>query len=152
MSTLRAALSTEPQASRSGFQAAAPRAIPAMTELNHETLDAYCLSKPEAVVETPFGPGALVYKVCGKMFALLSTEEASMNLKCDPTIAEELRERYAAVRPGYHMNKRHWNTVHWENDELTWEDLTTWIDESYQLVVSNLSRRQRAALDLIDHA
>ena len=120
-----------------------------MTELNHETLDAFCLSKPGAVVETPFGPGALVYKVCGKMFALLSTDEATLNLKCDPALAEE---RYSAVQPGYHMNKRHWNTVHWENDELTWRELASWIDGSYQLVVSNLSRRERTALDLVDHA
>src|SRR5437868_2567040 len=73
----------------------------------------YCLSKPQTTEGTPFGPDVVVFKVGGKMFALASLDEvpATANLKCDPDLALELRDRYEQVRPGYHMNKKHWNTI-----------------------------------------
>ncbi len=73
----------------------------------------YCLSKPRATEETPFGPDTLVFKVGGKIFAIAPLDEvpARANLKCDPDLALELRDRYEQVRPGYHMNKKHWNTI-----------------------------------------
>ena len=99
-----------------------------------EAFQEFCLSLPDTTEEFPFGPDTLVYKVRGKIFALadLNTFE-SVNLKCDPEEAIELRERYTAVQPGYHMNKKHWNTVsldHTISDKL----LTTWIKNSYDLV------------------
>jgi predicted DNA-binding protein (MmcQ/YjbR family) len=98
-------------------------------------LIAHCLAKPGAEETTPFGPDHLVYKVGGKMFALTSPDEfpPRVNLKCDPERALELRDRYEAIIPGYHMNKRHWNTLILDGslpDTLV-RDL---IDHSYQLV------------------
>src|SRR4051812_15906531 len=81
--------------------------------MNIESFCEYCLTKPGAKETTPFGPDNVVYKVSGKMFALAALDVAppSVNLKCDPDLALELRDRYEQVRPGYHMNKKHWNTV-----------------------------------------
>lgn len=94
----------------------------------------YCLSFDNVTEEFPFGADTLVYKVSGKIFALTSLAEfSSVNLKCDPELAVELRERYACVTPGYHMNKTHWNTVamdHSVSDIL----ITEWIAHSYSLV------------------
>ena len=88
-----------------------PSGVVAMNDLEqiHETL----LSFPETTEEMPFGPGVLVYKIAGKMFATLTPEAfpVPINLKCDPDRAIELRDEYAAIEPGYHMNKRHWNTL-----------------------------------------
>jgi predicted DNA-binding protein (MmcQ/YjbR family) len=77
----------------------------------------YCLSKPSTTEDTPFGPDVLVFKVRGKMFALAALEAVptTVNLKCDPDLALDLRDRYDQVRPGYHMNKKHWNTVEIES-------------------------------------
>ncbi|MGI9175911.1 MAG: MmcQ/YjbR family DNA-binding protein [Rhodothermales bacterium] len=114
------------------------------------TLDAlrdYCLSQPGATEDQPFGPDTLVFKVMGKLFALVNLDGPpfSVNLKCDPEQAVELRERYAAVVPGYHMNKRHWNTVDLSGDASS-EDLREWIDHSYSLVVKSLKKADREAL------
>lgn len=103
--------------------------------MNIETLREYCLSKDLAEETLPFGPDVLVYKVEGKIFLLcrMGAEPFQFNLKCDPEKAEELRESYAGVIPGYHMNKRHWNTIIPDasmNDSL----LKEWVDHSYQLV------------------
>jgi len=99
-----------------------------------ETFREFCLSLPEVTEEFPFGPDTLVYKVNGKVFVLTNLELfTSFNVKCDPEEAIELRERYPAVRPGYHMNKKHWNTVELDNtvsDKL----LKEWIVKSYNLV------------------
>ena len=99
-----------------------------------EAFQEFCLSLPEVTEEFPFGPDTLVYKVRGKIFALTDLNAfESINLKCDPEEAIELRERYTAVQPGYHMNKKHWNTVtldHTISDKL----LKTWIKNSYNLV------------------
>ncbi|MDF1597129.1 MAG: MmcQ/YjbR family DNA-binding protein [Acidimicrobiia bacterium] len=96
----------------------------------------------------PFGPGALVYKVGGKMFALVAddVEPFRISLKCEPDLALELRALYpGAVSAGYHLNKRHWNTIEM-NDTLPKAELEEWISHSYDLVVAGLPRRQRETL------
>ncbi len=107
----------------------------------------YCLSKPEATEGTPFGPDVLVFKVGGKIFALASLDEvpATANLKCDPDLALELRDRYEQVTPGYHMNKKHWNTVEIESG-IPDVELRKMIDHSYELVVKSLPRKAREKL------
>ena len=99
----------------------------------------YCLSKAGATEGTPFGPDVLVFKVSGKMFALAALDEmpARVNLKCDPDLALELRDRYEEVTPGYHMNKKHWNTVEIEG-AIPDPDLRKMIDHSYVLVAKGL--------------
>lgn len=107
--------------------------------MNLEELREYCLSKPLTEETLPFGPDTLVFKVGGKMFAACGLDhiELSVNLKCDPDKAIELRSLYPSVKPGYHMNKRHWNTVLIDGtvDDVT---LIKWIDDSYNLVFSTL--------------
>ena len=105
---------------------------------------AHCLSKPGAEETTPFGPDVLVYKVGGKMFALTVPEDfpARVNLKCDPERAVELRDEYESVIPGYHMNKRHWNTVIL-NGVLPSKLVRELIDHSYDLVVASLPKKKR---------
>lgn len=108
-----------------------------------ESFRQYCLSLPAVTEELPFGPDTLVYKVAGKMFALtdINTFE-SINLKCDPDLAVEVRERYPAVLPGYHMNKKHWNTVLMDgsiNNQL----IRDWIRQSYDLVAASLPKATR---------
>ena len=106
-----------------------------------------CAGFPGAVEDYPFGPGVAVFKVAGRMFALVSLEGAagSVNLKCEPLLAEDLRTRYPAVRPGYHQNKRHWNTVEFDGT-VPDEEWRFMIDHSYQLVVGGLTRAERARL------
>ena len=113
-----------------------------------EAIRGYCLKKKGTITEGfPFGEGALVFKVHGKMFLLLMLDEKplSMNLKCDPELAIELRERYEAVRPGYHMNKRHWNTVVLDGS-IPDRELSTMIDHSYEQIVRGLKRSLRERL------
>jgi predicted DNA-binding protein (MmcQ/YjbR family) len=101
----------------------------------------YCLSKADTTERTPFGPTVLVFKVGGKMFALAGLDElpATVNLKCDPDLALDLRDRYEQVRPGYHMNKKHWNTVEIEGGIPDFE-LRKMIDHSYDLVIKRLPK------------
>jgi predicted DNA-binding protein (MmcQ/YjbR family) len=101
----------------------------------------YCLSKPRVTEGTPFGPDVVVFKVGGKMFALAALDEmpTTVNLKCDPDWALDLRDRYEQVRPGYHMNKKHWNTVEIEGSVPDTE-LRKMIDHSYDLVVESLPK------------
>ena len=108
---------------------------------------AYCLAKPGATESTPFGPDNLVFKVAGKMFALAALDEvpSAVNLKCDPDLALELRDRYEQVRPGYHMNKKHWNTVELDTG-VPDSELRKMIDDSYGLVVQSLPKRHRERL------
>ena len=103
----------------------------------------YCLAKPDATEGTPFGPDVLVFKVSCKMFALAGLDEVptTVNLKCDPDLALDLRDRYEQVRPGYHMNKKHWNTV--EIDGVPAVELRRMIDHSYELVVKSLPKTAR---------
>lgn len=108
----------------------------------------YLLSKPEAEESFPFGPEAAVFKIQGKMFALLLERDgvASVNLKCDPEQAIGLRDLFTAVTPGYHMNKRHWNTVR-DDGSIPVGELQRMIDHSYALVVKGLTRTQRLGLE-----
>jgi predicted DNA-binding protein (MmcQ/YjbR family) len=102
--------------------------------MNIEDLRAHCLKKPDVTEGFPFGENTLVFKVKGKIFALANLDgDRSLNLKCDPAIALELRERYSAVIPGYHMNKKHWNTVYL-NGTIPDKEVLSWIDQSYNLV------------------
>jgi predicted DNA-binding protein (MmcQ/YjbR family) len=105
----------------------------------------YCLTKPGAREETPFGSDVLVFKVGGKMFALAALDEVptTINLKCDPDLALDLRDRYEQVRPGYHMNKRHWNTVEIDTG-IPDVELRKMIDHSYELIVKSLPKAARA--------
>jgi predicted DNA-binding protein (MmcQ/YjbR family) len=107
----------------------------------------YCLSKPGATEDTPFGEDVLVFKVGGKMFGLAPLDEvpATANLKCEPDLALELRDRYEQVRPGYHMNKKHWNTVEIDSG-MPDTELRKMIDHSYELVVEGLPSVKRKLL------
>jgi predicted DNA-binding protein (MmcQ/YjbR family) len=102
----------------------------------------YCLAKVDATEGTPFGETVLVFKVRGKIFAITSLDEvpARANLKCDPDLALELRDRYEQVRPGYHMNKKHWNTVELESG-IPDAELRKMIDHSFDLVAKSLPHR-----------
>lgn len=101
------------------------------------------MSLNDVTEELPFGPSTLVYKVKGKMFALADIEMfESINLKCDPEEAIELRERYAAVQPGYHMNKAHWNTIIMDNS-ISDKLIQKWVVDSYELVRSKLPKSKR---------
>jgi len=115
--------------------------------MNIETLREYCLSKPAAMEGTPFGPEDIVFKVEGKMFAIAALDEVPprVNLKCDPDLALELRDRFEQVSPGYHMNKKHWNTI--ELDGVIPErEIKKMIDHSYDLVLRSLPKAKREKL------
>ncbi|MCF8308645.1 MAG: MmcQ/YjbR family DNA-binding protein [Bacteroidales bacterium] len=109
--------------------------------MNIEELREYCLAGKEVTETFPFDETTLVFKVMNKMFALTDLEEElKVNIKCPPEKAIELRERYPdTVFPGYHMDKRHWNTVFF-NREVDDQTIREWIDESYELVVSSLPK------------
>ena len=114
--------------------------------MNIETLRDYCLQKPATEETMPFGDDTLVFKVGGKLFLLVSLKEAnSFNVKCDPDLANELRENYSEVQPGFHMNKTHWNTV-FINGNLTEKQLLEMIDHSYRLIVKSLPKKTQEAL------
>lgn len=107
-----------------------------------------CLSLPGAEETTPFGPEALVYKIGGKVFAITMPEDhpPRINLKCDPDRSLELRDRHASIRPGWHMNKKHWNTV--MIDQVPDTLMRELVLHSYQLVAAGLSKRIRTELRL----
>ena len=108
---------------------------------------AACSAKPGAAEDYPFGDEVAVFKVAGKMFALVPLGESpgSVSLKCDPDLATSLRGRYAAITPGYHLSKRHWNTVTLDGS-VPGEEVLELIDHSYDLVVARLTRAQRDQL------
>jgi predicted DNA-binding protein (MmcQ/YjbR family) len=112
-----------------------------------ESLRNYCLSKPAAEETLPFGPDTLVYKVGGKIFLICSmnAEPLQFNVKCDPEKVIELRERYECVQPGYHMNKKHWNTIIVDGT-VSNSMLKEWIDDSYELIVDSLPAKAKAQL------
>ena len=115
--------------------------------MDMEQLQEYCMAKPGVEETLPFGPDTLVYKVAGKVFLLtgLDASPLQFNVKCDPEKAIELREQYACVQPGYHMNKKHWNTIIVDgsvSDRL----LKQWIDHSYELIVNSLPKNARDQL------
>lgn len=115
--------------------------------MNIESFRDYCISKKGVTEEFPFDQDTLVFKVMGKIFALTDVDRFdSINLKCHPDRVPALREQYPAVRPGYYMNKKHWNTVLMDGsvpDKL----LQEWIDHSYEMVVAGLTRKQRESLN-----
>ena len=118
--------------------------------MNIEEFREYCLEKKGVTEELPFDETTLVYKVMGKMFALTDTEsDFSINLKCDSEKVIELREEYPdSVLPGYHMNKKHWNTIMIDgrvSDKL----LYMWIDDSYSLIVEKLTKALKEKLKSI---
>ncbi|MBL7764120.1 MAG: MmcQ/YjbR family DNA-binding protein [Chitinophagaceae bacterium] len=115
--------------------------------MNIESLRTYCIRKKGVTEEFPFGEETLVFKVMGKIFLLtsLDSEVPGFNAKCDPEKAIELRERYDAVQPGYHMNKKHWNTVTIDGS-LSNDLLKEMIDDSYALVVQSLPKKLRDEL------
>lgn len=114
--------------------------------MNIEDFRTYCLSKPGATEDFPFDQKTLVFKVGGKMFSLTSIENfISVNLKCDPEKALELRADYSGVKPGFHMNKKHWNTVTL-NEDVTDQLINELVDHSYDLVVKSLPKKTRIEL------
>ena len=118
---------------------------PPLTEL--EPLREYLLAKAGTTEEQPFGPDALVFKVVGKMFALVAWRQHPLriSLKCEPPLAEMLRTTYRAVQPGYHLNKRHWNTVILDGS-VPADEVAEMIDRSYRLVVKGLTKAARETL------
>jgi len=116
--------------------------------MNTEALRDYCLTRTGATESFPFGEETLVFKVGGKIFALMDTESrpTTINLKCDPERAAQLREQFSAVVPGYHMNKTHWNTVTLDGS-IRSSDVQDWIDHSYALVRKSLPKAIREQLN-----
>ena len=120
--------------------------------MNIEAFRAYCLSKKGVTESLPFGPDVLVFKVMGKMFALTNVDQfVSINLKCDPEYAIELREQYEGVKAGYHMSKKHWNTCE-NNSDISDTMMKKLIDESYELVASKLTKKLKIELKEISNS
>jgi len=103
--------------------------------ISHKKVEEYILTMPNAKLDYPFGENTAVYKAKDKMFALISekSDPLRISLKCDPLLAETLREKYESVMPGYHLNKKHWNTIVLSG-QLTWEEVQGLIKHSYDLV------------------
>ena len=116
--------------------------------MEFESLRSYLIKKKGAYEDFPFGPEVMVSKVNGRMFALVFLEDSplSMNLKCDPDLAMHLLEFYKAVRPGYHMNKRHWNTIILDGS-VPDDEIFALIDDSYELVVKGLKKADKLKLE-----
>ena len=115
--------------------------------MNIEDIREYCLSLKGVTEGMPFGPDTLVCKVMDKIFALANLDgDLSINLKCDPEKAIELRESFPCVQPGYHMNKKHWNTVYMDGS-VNRTMITNWIDHSYHLVASTLTGIKKKELE-----
>ena len=111
--------------------------------MNIEAFRNHCILKPGVTEDFPFDDQTPVFKVGGKMFALTNIDEfRSINLKCDPVLAIDLRERYPSVSPGFHMNKKHWNTVLMDGS-ISDSVMFKWIDHSYELVYSALPKKRK---------
>ncbi len=111
-----------------------------------EKVRKYCLKKKGVTEGFPFGEETLVFKVMGKMFCLANLSRSfGINLKCDPELAIELRERYEGVTPGYHMNKKFWNTIDLDSN-IPEKEILNWIDHSYEMVVNGLPKKVKAEL------
>lgn len=107
----------------------------------------YCLNKKGVVESMPFGPSALVFKVMDKVFTIGDLELfVSFNVKCDPDLAVQLREEFEGVIPGFHMNKKHWNTILMD-DTIPDQKAKEWIDHSYELVVASLTKKAKEELN-----
>jgi predicted DNA-binding protein (MmcQ/YjbR family) len=113
--------------------------------VNIEELRDFCLAKPAVTEGFPFGEDTLVFKVGEKIFLITSLGETSFNVKCDPEKAVELREQFEEVKPGYHMNKKHWNTVRTDG-LLTNKQLRDMIDHSYDLIFKSLPKKLQAEI------
>ncbi len=115
--------------------------------MNIEQFREFCIAKPGVSEDFPFGEDTLVFRVGGKIFALTSVTASrfTVNLKCDPERAIDLREHHEEVQPGYHMNKKHWNTVDFEGD-LDVSLLRELVNHSYELVRDSLPKKQRESL------
>jgi predicted DNA-binding protein (MmcQ/YjbR family) len=122
--------------------------------VNHKELEDYILAKPGSWLDYPFGEEVAVYKVgskeSGKMFALIpeGKQALTISLKCDPVLAETLRSRYESVMPGYHLNKKHWNTIV-VSGQLSNQETKDLIDLSYRLVLESLSKAEQSKLGQI---
>lgn len=119
--------------------------------MNIEQIREYCLIKKGTTESFPFDEDTLVFKVLGKMFALASLKcwergEAAINLKADPEYSEELRAKYNSIRPGYHMSKKHWNTLYLHEGELQPQLVKALIDHSYDKVVKGMTKKLRKTL------
>lgn len=115
--------------------------------MNIEDFRNYCIAKPGVTEAFPFDNKTLVFKVMGKMFALTGIETFnSINLKCDPELALELREDFYSIKPGYHMSKKHWNTVEVDGDVID-KKIFELTDHSYELVVKGLTKKLRLELE-----
>ena len=110
-----------------------------------EQVAAYALQFPQATEENPFGPGLDVYKIEGKVFAILAPNGPSVSLKCEPSLAMHLRQQYDGVTPGYHLNKKHWNTVRLDGD-IPSDQIKEMIEHSYERVVDGLPKMVRLRL------
>lgn len=116
--------------------------------MNAEEFRGFCIALPFVTESFPFNETTLVFKVGGKMFALMDVEDAaSANLKCDPERAIELREKFTAVCPGFHMNKQHWNTIHF-NEDVSDDHLMELVMHSYELVYSSLPKKLKNELEM----
>ncbi len=106
--------------------------------MNHKDVENYVLSMPNAELDYPFGEEVAVYKVGGKMFALIpeGKNPVQISLKCDPQLSQILRDKYETVLEGYHLNKKHWNTI-LLSGQLPWEEIQALIRHSYDLVIKN---------------
>lgn len=119
--------------------------------MNIELIRDYCINKKEVTEHFPFDDNVLVFKVLNKMFLLTGLDswekgEAAINVKCDPEYAHELREQYDSIEPGYHMSKKHWNTIRIYKGELEQKFLFELIDHSYNLIVKSLPKKKQAML------
>ncbi len=117
--------------------------------MNIEDIREYCLAMPAVSESTPFDDVTLVFKVAGKMFAIVPMDETDLRitLKCDPDLAIQLREQYPCVLPGYHTSKKHWNTI-LVDGSVNREKLAKWIDHSYAMVLKGLPAKTRKELDV----
>lgn len=120
--------------------------------MNIEQLRNYCISKKGVTEDFPFDQNTLVFKVLGKMFVLTSLKlwesgEAFINLKCDPDYAQELRGTYNSIKPGWHMNKKQWNSVYMHQGNLPPKFIFQLIDHSYEMVVKGMTKKMRESLN-----
>ncbi|TNJ45244.1 MmcQ/YjbR family DNA-binding protein [Tamlana fucoidanivorans] len=120
--------------------------------MNIEAIRTYCLGKKGTSESFPFDEDILVFKVLDKMFALISLKkwesgQAAINLKADPDYSERLRAQYSNIRPGYHMSKKHWNTLYLHEGQLALELITHLIDHSYDMVVKGMTKKMRDNLN-----
>ena len=122
--------------------------------MNIEQLRDYCLNKKGATEAFPFDEETLVFKVLGKLFVLTSLKSweaniQSINLKCDPDYAQELRAEYETIEAGFHMNKKHWNTIRLHKGELQPQFILELIDHSYDMVVKGMTKKLKLELEAL---